>query len=461
MNRGRRAARDLWDLVVMAATIFASIEIPLRLAVDYPAEGWLYLLDWAITLLFTADIVANFMLPRDQGRQLISDRREIARMYLKGWFFVDLLAAVPFDLITHSIGLNVTVEALFVLRSLRLVRILRLARLASVMAKWQSSQIVNPSVLRLAFFIFWVLMLAHWVACGWLGMGGVDGVMLSTNPDGHTKLDTYIRSLYWTITTLTTVGYGDITPGSDNMKLIYTMSVMMLGVGVYGYVIGNMATLLTNIDVARAGHTKRVEAVTAFMKDHDVSPELQLRVQDYFSYLWEAQKGGDSQEILSHLPESLQVELSLQLNRRIIETVPLFEGASESFIRDLVSHLRARIYTPGDYVVRYGEVGSEMFFIHKGRVEVVHRDDETVFATLKEGDFFGEMSLLMKEPRTANIRAIDYCEVYTIDGVTFDRVLHHFPEFEQQIRAAVALRRPTHESMAALKIKKSETDEDV
>ena len=223
------------------------------------------------------------------------------------------------------------------------------------------------------------------------------------------------------------------------------MSVMMLGVGVYGYVIGNMATLLTNIDISRATHTKRVEAVTAFMKDHNINPELQHRVQDYFGYLWEAQKGGDSDEILSSLPKSLQVELSLQLNRRIIETVPMFEGASNAFVRDLVSNLKACVFTPGDYVVTYGEMGAEMFFIHRGRVQVVGEDGTTVYATLTEGDFFGERSLLMNEPRTANIVALDYCEVYMIERKTFNRVLEHFPEFERQIRQTVASRLPTGE----------------
>ncbi len=51
----------------------------------------------------------------------------------------------------------------------------------------------------------------------------------------------------------------------------------------------------------------------------------------------------------------------------------------------------------------------------------------------------------MNEPRTANIVALDYCEVYMIERATFDRVLDHFPEFEQQIRQTVAKRRPTGE----------------
>ena len=213
MKTGAKQTKDVWDLVILAFTVFASVEIPLRLTLNYPVPGWLFLLDWAITLLFTADIVVNLVTPVSVGRLRLTERKEIARHYFQGWFLVDLLAALPFDLIAHTLGLTMGEEALFILRSLRLVRILRLARLASVMGKWQSSQVVNASVLRLIFFVFWVLMLAHWVACGWLALGGVDGVLTSVAPGGNTRLDSYVRSLYWSITTLTTVGYGDITRG--------------------------------------------------------------------------------------------------------------------------------------------------------------------------------------------------------------------------------------------------------
>ncbi|MEO5583214.1 MAG: cyclic nucleotide-binding domain-containing protein, partial [Saprospiraceae bacterium] len=51
-----------------------------------------------------------------------------------------------------------------------------------------------------------------------------------------------------------------------------------------------------------------------------------------------------------------------------------------------------------------------------------------------EGDFFGEISLILRHPRNATIRAIEYCDLYSLDKESFDRVVSHYPEFEKDIQ---------------------------
>ncbi|MDP7112294.1 MAG: hypothetical protein QGH45_10030, partial [Myxococcota bacterium] len=65
------------------------------------------------------------------------------------------------------------------------------------------------------------------------------------------------------------------------------------------------------------------------------------------------------------------------------------------FVRDLVSNLKPRIFTPGDYVVTYGEMGAEMFFIHRGRVQVIGEDDVEGIATKS----FEQFRLTLDYPR--------------------------------------------------------------
>lgn len=86
--------------------------------------------------------------------------------------------------------------------------------------------------------------------------------------------DVSLHALHWCVTTLTTAGYGDVIPTTDAQK-ISTMVVMVLGVGVYGYMIGNMATLVANIDLAKAHCISTMERLSTFMRYRNMPLPLQ------------------------------------------------------------------------------------------------------------------------------------------------------------------------------------------
>jgi len=85
---------------------------------------------------------------------------------------------------------------------------------------------------------------------------------------------------------------------------------------------------------------------------------------------------------------------------------------------------------PGEYVFREGELGTEMYIIHEGQVEILNRvgDEERLLAVLEKGDFFGEMALLEDRPRAASARALTATRLLQINGSTFDQMLRDNPE---------------------------------
>lgn len=86
----------------------------------------------------------------------------------------------------------------------------------------------------------------------------------------------------------------------------------------------------------------------------------------------------------------------------------------------------------GDYVFREGDLGTEMFVIHRGSVEILKRlnggAEEKRLAVFEQGDFFGELSLLDDEPRSASVRALEDTVLVRVDGATFIQMLTENPE---------------------------------
>jgi long-chain acyl-CoA synthetase len=119
----------------------------------------------------------------------------------------------------------------------------------------------------------------------------------------------------------------------------------------------------------------------------------------------------------------------------LIEQVPFFKNASSDFLRDIIPQMDARDFTSGEILAHEGDVGDEMYFLTKGKIEVLRGDPPCQLTILREGSFFGELAILRDTPRAATIRALTDGEVYALgrDGVLqlaqahadFDRYLKY------------------------------------
>jgi voltage-gated potassium channel len=420
--------RQLWDMVLILSMTYAAIELPVRLVLAYTPSLQLMALDIALTVILCLDLCLQWSQQTDVRYRFGTTPQPRQRFTRTLWLSIDIIAALPLKLFPF---------ATFV----ALIQLLKLTRVSQRMAQWRHHEVQHANLLRLIFFLYWLLLAAHCLACGWLALDGQ--TKFSSEAEAPTDgLTHYLRALYWCVTTLATVGYGDLTP-TANAQLVYTMVVMFLGVVVYGYVIGNVTSLLANIDLAKRHYRENMERLGAFMRYRNIPLNLQRRLRDYYAYLWENRLGYDESTVLADLPESLRTEVAIFLRRDFIERAPLFRGASHEFVRDLALQLRPTVYTPGDYITRFGEEGQDMYFISRGTVDIVAADGHTVLNTLRDGDFFGEIALLFRQPRTASVRAVDYCDLYVLDKDTFDRVLARYPTFAAHVHEQAERRRPS------------------
>jgi monovalent cation:H+ antiporter, CPA1 family len=121
----------------------------------------------------------------------------------------------------------------------------------------------------------------------------------------------------------------------------------------------------------------------------------------------------------------------------LIGQFDIFAGLGPAERRALARRLRPRLLVPDEKVIRKGERGTEMFLISSGAVEVVLGDQRT---RLGSGDFFGEMALLNRRRRQADVIALGYCRVLVLSVAEFGRFLREYPKAKAEIDRVAAAR---------------------
>ena len=420
-----------WDIFICAVVFLCAILVPYRLLSGFDPIDAFYVF---VTVVFCIDIGIVFRTTVVSGRTVIADPEIIAQRYLRSWFFWDLLSAFPFPVFVLLAGNDTAAQGALLpwLGGLRLVRLLSLLKVNSFFGRLPEFVKISGAALRLVVFAYWLILVTHFIALGWLAIG-------AGKPEGE-FFTRYLRALYWCITTISTIGYGDITPDhSNHLQLVYTMVIQLFGVGVYGFVIGNISTLVANLDAAKAEYKRKTGEVLEYMRRHAIPAPLQFKVRDYFAYLWETRGNVGKVEFLEELPRQLGVDLALFVNRDVIAKVPLFREADELFLRQVVGLLKPVVFLPGDNIMLEGEHADCMYFLSAGDVDVLVQG--VARASLGAGSFFGEGALVEGGWRTATVRALGYCEGYSLSVEDFNLLRRRYPEFDKRVLEMVEARR--------------------
>jgi len=422
----------LWSLTLLAVVFVYAMELPLRTVFGYSLSGTILYLEILVTVVFFLDMLNNFRSAYFENGEWIHDPVQIRQRYFRGWFWPDLIAMLPLELIFFPQDPTVR---LF-LHLLRLSKLLHFGEFSLALQILARRFMVVPIMVRLMSSAVLIMIAMHWISCGW--------IFVTTGPNAAhpNPFSEYVNALYWAIATVATVGYGDITPENTTQK-IFAICVMIFGVGMFGYVVGNIATLFAQRDSARLEHTDQMNRITSYLKYRKVPLATQQKIRDFFTLRFERGYGRHERELLDQLPPSLQTEVSMHLNREILETVPLFTNAEHDVIQALASKLKPNLHRPGDIVIRAGDIAHHMYFISRGSVEIFIGESESPVATLEEGAFFGEMALLSDRPRSATVKAAEYSDIYSLAKEDFEQVLARFPDFAHEIHRQ-AERRQKH-----------------
>uniref|UniRef100_A0A673XUC0 Voltage-gated delayed rectifier potassium channel KCNH4 n=1 Tax=Salmo trutta TaxID=8032 RepID=A0A673XUC0_SALTR len=432
-----------WDWLILLATFYVAVTVPYNVCftvVGGRDEGSSAprsppsVSDILVEILFMLDIALNFRTTFvSTSGQVVYDARSICVHYVTTWLFVDLIAALPFDLLY---AFNVSVY--FGVHLLKTVRLLRLLRLLQKLERYSQYSAV---VLTLLMSMF--ALLAHWMACVWYFIGRRE---IENSPNswdigwlhelgkrlggGPSVRSSYVTSLYFALSSLTSVGFGNVSANTDSEK-IFSICTMLIGALMHAVVFGNVTAIIQRMYSRRSLYHTRTKDLKDFIRVHRLPKALEQRMLECFQTTWSVNNGIDVSELLKDFPDELRADIAMHLNKELLQ-LPLFESASRGCLRSLSLIIKTSFCAPGEFLIRQGDALQAIYFVCSGSMEVLK--DNTVLAILGKGDLIGSDSLTKEQviKTNANVKALTYCDLQYISLKGLREVLRLYPEYAQK-----------------------------
>lgn len=409
----------IWNIILLVSVLTFSIILPLDYLFNFKTDKNFITIVRVVDIIFIIDLFFTAWKYYKGKNEFIFEQGTGIIRYFKTWFIVDLISVMPIIFIPDN--------SIFIL--IRLVKFLKLIQL---MKLFKDREIRLAGLLSILYFGFWFMQITHWLACGWLYFRGYDKTI--------THVDNYIRALYWTITTVTTIGYGDIIPTTIS-QTIYVMIVEIIGVAMYGFIIGNIANILSKKDMSKKQYQNNLDNLTSLIKLRNIPDELQQRLRNYYTYIYYQKFGYDEENFISKLPKSLASEVSYHIKKDLILKIPIFHDASKKFIEEISTRLKPIVIIPNSFVFHEGDEAKEMYFVVSGKLEVISEKDKKIIAELNDGDFFGEIAIFENIKRTASVRALTYCDLYILTKEKYSEVASAYPDIAKLIENEAKVRK--------------------
>ncbi|XP_032359568.1 cyclic nucleotide-gated cation channel beta-3 [Etheostoma spectabile] len=418
-----------WLSLVTLAFNYNTWFITARLCFPYHTES-------AIPYWFAMDMLADFIYLTDailfQARKqfvkagdIIKDRMVTRTHYRASErFMLDMVCLIPFDLLYFQFGFKSIFRANRLLKAGTFFEFSD--RLESIMAKAYIWRVIRT----IGYLLFMLHLNAcfYYVASEYQGIGSTKWVYSGLG-------SAYLRCYYYAVRSL--INIGGLNEPHTVFEITFQMTNFFTGVFVFSSLIGQMRDVIGAATAGKTYFRASMDGTVAYMVTNHIPFMVQSRVRTWYTYTWDAQGMLDESELLDKMPLVMRTAIAVDINLSTFQKIDLFKGCDQQMLVDMLLRLKSIIYLPGDFVVKKGDIGKEMYIIKSGAVQVVGGPDNSiVFVTLKAGCVFGEISLLQSSKdggnrRTANVKAYGFANLFVLEKKDLFDILVHYPESQK------------------------------
>eukprot|EP00977_Amphora_coffeiformis_P021906 scaffold10056_cov164-Amphora_coffeaeformis.AAC.3 len=373
----------VWWFITVIGAIVSLFLIPCQVAFQkHPSPFQLNeFTDWlemGMTALYMIDILVHFNLAYFDNGHIVFTREEIARRYLKRMFWIDFLGIFPFGVVAWMSGLLGTAtlgqDTAHVFSLLKLIGLVRLHRLKKFSAYLRYNTRVSLLYFTLIRNFGAVLAVAHIEGCMMYFLARLNSFDQSTwlRSEQITEMtgwDRYVSSLYLSIVTFCTVGYGDYSP-SNTLEQVWSSVFMLLNVVVSAWMIGSITLLIVKGDEKTGEYRDTLKTLHKYGHMNCFDKHLLDKLKSQLKLNFHNREISDEQ-VLKNFPNAVRRKILRKLYLETLMRSKLMQDVRPHFLDVFLASCTVEIFSPGAEIVEKGAILSDLFLLVGGVAEIV------------------------------------------------------------------------------------------
>jgi len=432
-----------WDKTIMTVLLYTAIVTPFEVAFLTPEIGPMFVVNRLVDTVFIFDIAFTFYLDPGQDQNLKTnsqpDHHKIAMAYLKGWFFIDVVSCIPFDLASILMEGSSLEDLKFlrVTRLLRLIKLVRLLRATRMFDRWEDSMAINFAALSLTKSCCVVALFSHWFACLWYITYYIEEAeenwVTSGGFENYATFDSYIASWYFSVMTMSTIGYGDISPVTSAERIVACV-MMLVGAGIYAYVVGSITSTVQTMEASTRKYQELMDQLNTFLEDNQVDNSLRVEARKYFRTRHQAGNLVDWRELLHEMSPDLREQIASQSHEDWCAGSNYFWDSPDDFRGKAAALFKEVTFPKAEKILEIGQNVDSIFVIKSGVVasagKILTRGclfgEDVVLNAIKSGD--------RRSPHAA--MAFTFVQLQSLDVHELLELLEEFPAVKRSVQRA-------------------------
>ncbi|KAE9104917.1 hypothetical protein PF010_g13208 [Phytophthora fragariae] len=430
-----------WHQLLLGCLLYEAFFLPF--AVTFAADDALpsstsaFRAFYAAEVLFCADFYVKLNTGFYEAGNIHRDKRRARAKYLTSFgFFLDLLAIAPLSIMLPLTNVHWVSSGTCWPAWLEALKVLRFRRIPSYLTNLDDVYSKRFRSLKIFKVLVVTTFVAHVAACGRFAFGrskSASDPWLPFTPLENDSLTTqYVQALFWSVGLLT--GAFDGALPRFNTEFAFTLTVALLGFVLFIYACSTLFMLSKSESNQTELAQARINQLRHLLTFHRVPESLQVQAVEYLKRHHTDAESND-REVVKLLCPSITKDIQVELLKDMVGRIPLFRGCNQQFIVALTSLLEMTCFPAHVTLFEAGDNGDYMYLVNSGVLHILVNGVKV--RELRQGSFFGEVSVFSKRPRSAAVVTTSYCTLYRLSRFHTERVLEGYPDYASQIAATI------------------------